>query len=106
MPDQIQLAAEQLDLHSKAWTNEVKTELLNAAYKVDTLKDTSRLEWGLFQIPYNSYVVSADYVRARLAEGASEAEEIGSTLRIIANQFMQQDSDQAHEFNKIAELGQ
>ncbi|MGV9635556.1 hypothetical protein ACWDO0_15335 [Nocardia rhamnosiphila] len=106
MPDQIQLAAERLDLQSKAWTYEVKAELFNAAYKVDTLKDTSRLEWGLFQIPYNSYVISADYIRARLAEGADEAEEIGTTLRLIVNQFIQQDTDQAHEINRIAELGQ
>ncbi|MCX0274008.1 hypothetical protein NLM24_25610 [Nocardia zapadnayensis] len=106
MPDQIQLAAERLDLQSKAWTHEVKAELFNAAFKVDTLKDTTRLEWGLFQIPYNSYVISADYIRERLAEGANEAEEIGTTLRLIVNQFIQQDTDQAHEINRIAELGQ
>ncbi|MEU1526423.1 hypothetical protein ABZ413_29925 [Nocardia rhamnosiphila] len=106
MPDQIQLAAERLDLQSKAWTYEVKAELFNAAYKVDTLKDTSRLEWGLFQIPYEYYITSAEYIRARLAEGASEAEEIGTTLRIIVNSFLQQDTDQSHDFNKIAEIGQ
>ncbi|WP_280420764.1 hypothetical protein [Nocardia carnea] len=105
MPDEIQLAAEQLDLQSKAWMNEVKAELFNAAFKVDTLKETSRLEWGLFQIPYASYTASADYLRSRLAEGAAEAEEIGAALRIVVNQFMQQEDDNAHEFNKISELG-
>ncbi|MFI9410724.1 hypothetical protein [Nocardia gamkensis] len=100
----IRVEVELLERLSKAWSNEVKTGLTQAASKIDDLK-FSRLQAGIFQIPWDNYINTANYIQERLREGAAQAERIGGALHSAAMNFDSQDSDRAQGLRQVMQYG-
>lgn len=101
----IAVEAELLERLSRAWSKEVKSALNQAAGRIDSLK-FSRLQAGIFQIPWNNYILTANYLQERLREGAAQAERIGEALHKTAVSFDQQDANRAEDTRQVMQHGE
>ncbi|QNG20832.1 hypothetical protein [Rhodococcus triatomae] len=81
----MEVSIERLYGAGNGW-NAVGTELSVARGKVESAK-YSRLQFGLFQIPWDKYTGTAQYINDRLGEGVVVAGEIEGTLKKAADDY-------------------
>ncbi|MGQ4599240.1 hypothetical protein [Nocardia sp. R6R-6] len=100
MAEDLTVQADHLRGAAKAWSDTVRNELLNGSRRIDGLK-FSRLQAGIFQLPWDRYINTANYIQARLIEGAEQADRMGGALHTAANAYEQQDLKQAQQTQAI-----
>lgn len=74
---------------STAWYS--AADRLRTASEMAVELKISRLQAGIFQIPWDKYIYVANYIADRLNEGAAEAESIGAVLRDSADTYERED---------------
>ncbi|WP_227998491.1 hypothetical protein [Nocardia australiensis] len=94
MTDDLKVELQLLENVARSWDGVVKTGLSGTAQSIDELK-FSRLQFGIFQIPWGKYTETAVYIQDRLNEGSQSASDIGGALYKVARTFEQQDTEQA-----------
>ncbi|MBH0779432.1 hypothetical protein [Nocardia bovistercoris] len=92
---------ERLSKLSRAWSSGVRINLNGAADQIEDLK-VSRVQMGLFQIPWSKYTETAKYIQDRLREGAQEATEIGKSLHIASGRYDEQDLERAKSTQNLS----
>ncbi|MFD8245399.1 MULTISPECIES: hypothetical protein [unclassified Nocardia] len=100
MADNLSVELDLLDRASKAWTDTVDQALYNAADQIEPLK-FSRIQFGIFQVPWDQYTQTAAYIQNRLREGGAEATEMGVALHRAAATYRSQDEASEGDLKKL-----
>ncbi len=98
---EFQTDPERLSRLSRAWSGGVQRLLSGAADQIEGLK-YSRVQFGIFQIPWENYTSTAGYIQDRLREGAQEATEIGKSLHIAASRYSENDLNRAERVGNLS----
>ena len=85
MSEKLEVAVDRLYDAGNGWTR-VGDNLSAAKEKVESA-EYSRLQFGVFQIPWNQYTETAEYIKNRIGEGVTEAGEISDTLKNAARDY-------------------
>ncbi|MBT0566261.1 type VII secretion target [Williamsia sp. CHRR-6] len=101
MSDDLKVQIESLRKAAAAWDT-AAASLSTASTKSQELQRT-RIEAGIFQVSYDKYRTTVDYISLRMSEGSINVSEIGHTLRAAADTYEREESAGAH---RIGEAGQ
>ncbi|WP_225725340.1 MULTISPECIES: hypothetical protein [unclassified Nocardia] len=105
MTEEFKVEVQLLENVARAWDRTVQYDLSEAAVSIDTLK-FSRIEFGIFQLVWQRYTETAQYIQDRLREGSQSAAEMATALNKVAAVFEQQDQDRASGLKQNdAEMG-
>ncbi|WP_280512276.1 hypothetical protein [Nocardia farcinica] len=79
---------------ARGWSDEIEPKLNSAATMIDGLK-YSRIQFGIFQMMWQEYTETAQYIQDRLREGAARADEMGGALLTVRQTYQQTDEGNA-----------
>lgn len=95
--DMVRVAVEHLRTAASAW-HRAGDRLGEGVQKAEGVK-TSQVEFGIFQIPWDAYMATAEYVQNRLREGAVEMHIVGDTLKNNADIYEREEQENLHRLN-------
>ncbi|MEV0549607.1 hypothetical protein AB0H98_22580 [Nocardia salmonicida] len=85
---------------SKAWNDDVAGALAEGRDAVAPLL-LSRVQFGIFQVPYAQYTETARYIQDRLREGVKEAATVGDALYEAAAKYSETDGVNERKITRL-----
>lgn len=96
---QLTVAIERLRGAGNSW-HDVASDLGKASERIEPLKIT-RLEAGIFQVPYQAYLDAAQFIQDRTKEGATQATNVGYTLKSNADTYQREEDNNTHRLTGL-----
>lgn len=78
-----------------AW-HTASQHLNNAQENIEDLKMT-RIQMGIFQIPYAAYMDTTSFIQRVSKEGATQTAQVGDTLKACADKYEEEENHNAHQ---------